>query len=346
MASQNAQSMDGATVKPLTKLNDQNYTLHLRDLLFFARETPACPAYPGGQLASHRAVKLRTRLDAAMVRGRSQTRSRCSSEGGVVRHDLYAEVSARIVAELERGAAPWIKPWSATAGANTPCNTVTNRPYSGCNVVLLWIAANAGYRTPRYLTFKQALELGGNVRKGEHGTKVYFVKQLRVPDREGEDGETRIVSMMREYTVFNVDQCEATGALRLRRGQADLRQVHPALLQGEYARAHPAGDALGGSAHAKAPSRARCAAHDRRPSAGASPASVAIAQLQGIAAQEAAGQHADTGNRDQDERGAQPRLTEGQAHVDDLPGGREPDGRRHISEPLQNQQTPAPSHQK
>ncbi len=41
---------------------------------------------------------------------------------------------------------------------------MTNRPYSGCNVVLLWMAANAGYRTPRYLTFKQALELGGNVR--------------------------------------------------------------------------------------------------------------------------------------------------------------------------------------
>jgi antirestriction protein ArdC len=63
---------------------------------------------------------------------------------------------------LERGAAPWIKPWSATSGANKPCNAVTNRPYSGCNVVLLWMAANAGYRTPRYLTFKQALELGGN----------------------------------------------------------------------------------------------------------------------------------------------------------------------------------------
>ncbi len=42
--------------------------------------------------------------------------------GGVMKRDLYAEVSARIVAELERGAAPWIKPWSATAGANTPCN--------------------------------------------------------------------------------------------------------------------------------------------------------------------------------------------------------------------------------
>jgi antirestriction protein ArdC len=125
-----------------------------------------------------------------------------------VKGDLYAEVSTRIVAELERGAAPWVKPWSATAGQNTPCNAATNRPYSGCNVVLLWMAANAGYRTPRYLTFKQALELGGNVRKGQHGTKVYFVKQLQVADRNSEEGETRIVPMMREYTVFNVDQCE------------------------------------------------------------------------------------------------------------------------------------------
>jgi len=86
-----------------------------------------------------------------------------------MKRDLYETVSARIIAELERGAAPWIKPWSATAGQNTPCNAATNRPYSGCNVILLWMAQQAGYRTPRYLTFKQALELGGHVRKGEHG---------------------------------------------------------------------------------------------------------------------------------------------------------------------------------
>src|SRR5665213_2150279 len=109
-----------------------------------------------------------------------------------MKRDLYAEVSARIVAELERGAAPWIKPWSATAGANTPCNAVSNRPYSGCNVIMLWMAQVAGYRTPRFLTFKQASELGGNVRKGEHGTKVYFVKQLQVADRDGKEGKTRI----------------------------------------------------------------------------------------------------------------------------------------------------------
>jgi antirestriction protein ArdC len=55
---------------------------------------------------------------------------------------LYAEVSARIVAELEAGAAPWIKPWSATPDANTPCNAVSNRPYSGFNNDgLLWARA-------------------------------------------------------------------------------------------------------------------------------------------------------------------------------------------------------------
>jgi antirestriction protein ArdC len=124
-----------------------------------------------------------------------------------MKRDLYAEVSTRIVAELERGAAPWIKPWAATPGQNVPQNAVTNRPYSGCNVILLWLARNRGWATPRFLTYKQASELGGHVRKGEHGTKVYFVKQLQIKDGDGEETETRLVPMLREYTVF-VDQCE------------------------------------------------------------------------------------------------------------------------------------------
>ena len=123
--------------------------------------------------------------------------------------DLYADVSARIIAELEQGAAPWVKPWAATAGANTPCNAVTNRPYSGCNVILLWLARDRGWATPRFLTFKQATEAGGHVRKGEHGTKVIFVKQLQIREEEGEEIDTRLVPMLREYTVFNVAQCES-----------------------------------------------------------------------------------------------------------------------------------------
>ncbi len=125
-----------------------------------------------------------------------------------MKRDLYADVSQRIVSELERGAAPWVKPWSATPGQNVPRNAVTNRRYSGCNVVLLWLARNRGWTTPRFLTFKQALEAGGNVRKGEHGTKVYFVKQLQIKDADSEGCETRLVPMLREYTVFNVDQCD------------------------------------------------------------------------------------------------------------------------------------------
>src|SRR5215218_8733238 len=101
-----------------------------------------------------------------------------------VMRDRYADVSAHILAELERGTLPWVKPWSATPGQNTPCNAVTNRPYSRCNVVLLWMAANAGSPTPRYLTYKQAAEAGGNVRRGEHGTKVVFVKQIQVADAD------------------------------------------------------------------------------------------------------------------------------------------------------------------
>src|SRR5436309_14709106 len=121
----------------------------------------------------------------------------------VMKRDLYAEVSNRIIAELVAGVAPWVKPWSATPGANTPCNAVSNRPYSGCNVILSWMAQAAGYRTPRFLTFKQASELGGNARKGQRGTKVYFVKQLQVRDQGVEDDHSaRLVPMMREYTVF------------------------------------------------------------------------------------------------------------------------------------------------
>jgi len=58
------------------------------------------------------------------------------------------------------------------------------------------------------LTFKQALELGGNVRKGEHGTKVLFVKQLQVRNQGDDETAMRLVPMLREYTVFNVEQGE------------------------------------------------------------------------------------------------------------------------------------------
>lgn len=123
--------------------------------------------------------------------------------------NLYREVTDRILAEMRTGALPWVKPWSAYAGPQMPHNAATGRPYSGCNVVLLWMARTAGrYASPRFLTFKQAQELGGHVRRGERGHKVVFVNALeREEERDGET-ETRHIPFLREYTVFNVDQCE------------------------------------------------------------------------------------------------------------------------------------------
>jgi antirestriction protein ArdC len=130
-----------------------------------------------------------------------------------MKRDLYADVTAKILAELEKGAAPWIKPWKATAGANMPMNAITRRPYSGCNVPLLWMERDAkGYATQQWLTYKQATEIGGNVRKGEKSSTVFFVKRLdfRAPDAQpGEiSSKDRSVMMLRAYAVFNIAQCD------------------------------------------------------------------------------------------------------------------------------------------
>jgi antirestriction protein ArdC len=123
--------------------------------------------------------------------------------------NLYDTVTARILSQLKERAAPWIKPWSSTPSANQPCNAISNRPYSGCNIVLLWIEAQSqNWTNPRYLTFKQAKECGGHVRQGEHGVKIYFVKQLIVKDKNAESNDaTKVIPMLKEYTVFNVAQC-------------------------------------------------------------------------------------------------------------------------------------------
>lgn len=121
--------------------------------------------------------------------------------------NLYQEVSERIAHELETGALPWVKPWSQTPGRNVSVNAISNRAYSGCNAFLLWMIRHPN---PRYLTFKQAKEAGGTVRKGEHGIPVYFVKHLYAKGDTMRDGRVtdRNISMLRQYTVFNVAQCD------------------------------------------------------------------------------------------------------------------------------------------
>src|SRR5262245_25114458 len=125
--------------------------------------------------------------------------------------NLHNEVTTRILAELRNGSLPWVKPWSAIMaahGSTMPHNAATGRPYSGINVILLWGVTQA-YSSPRFLTFKQAQELGGSVRKGERGHKVYFVSTFEKSSvKDNGDEELRRVPFLKEYTVFNVAQCD------------------------------------------------------------------------------------------------------------------------------------------
>jgi len=124
--------------------------------------------------------------------------------------DLYESVTNRIIAELEAGAAPWLKPWK-TSKANgqsiMPYNAITGRNYHGINVVILWGQRDAkGYDSNSWMTFKQAKEKGGCVRKGETATQVVFTKKLRVKDKETD--EEKQISMLRGYWVFNSQQID------------------------------------------------------------------------------------------------------------------------------------------
>ncbi len=128
------------------------------------------------------------------------------------RNELYDSVTNRIVAELEAGAVPWVKPWSGggAAFAALPHNAVTGRSYRGVNILTLWDAASRGaYQQPAWMTFLQTQSLGGRVRKGEKGTRVVFMKRIDV-EEETDDGSlrTKEVSVLRGYVLFNVLQVE------------------------------------------------------------------------------------------------------------------------------------------
>ena len=113
----------------------------------------------------------------------------------------YDSITANIIKQLESGTAPWNKPWQS----KMPTNLLSQKEYRGINVILL---ACQGYSSPYWLTYKQALKIGGNVRKGEHGTQIAFWKIGKYErDIDGET-ELRTSVLLRIYTVFNLAQCE------------------------------------------------------------------------------------------------------------------------------------------
>ena len=115
--------------------------------------------------------------------------------------DIYQTVTDRMISALERGTAPWQSPYLGAYGF--PQNFVTRKAYRGINV---WLLALAGYSSPFWMTYRQAQDLGGNVRKGEHGSFVVKYGTFNKEDEESGEVENRMY--LKGYTVFNGCQIE------------------------------------------------------------------------------------------------------------------------------------------
>ena len=114
--------------------------------------------------------------------------------------DIYAEVTSRIIQQMENGVIPWHKPWIASGKA---ISHATGKAYSLLNQMLLG-------RPGEYVTFKQCQEAGGHVKKGEKAHMVVFWKWIEQEDEE--TGEVKEVPFLRYYNVFHIDQCEGVTA--------------------------------------------------------------------------------------------------------------------------------------
>ncbi len=130
--------------------------------------------------------------------------------------DIYTRITNRIVADLEQGIRPWHRPWNAEHAAGKITRPLRHNgiPYKGINVIMLWSASVLkGHACPLWLTFKQAQELGGHVKKGERGELVVYADRITrtETDTKGEE-QTREIPFMKGYTVFNAEQCEGLPA--------------------------------------------------------------------------------------------------------------------------------------
>jgi antirestriction protein ArdC len=119
--------------------------------------------------------------------------------------NIYADVTNKIVAELESGAAPWVKAWKSTGADH---NAFSLRPYRGINRMLLAMAG-VQFSSNKWATFKQWSEAGGSVKKGSKGTHIVFFKPVenRVINDKG-DEEISKYAMLRTFVVFNADQVD------------------------------------------------------------------------------------------------------------------------------------------
>ena len=129
--------------------------------------------------------------------------------------DVYQDFTDKIVAMLRAGEVPpWRRPWTVDhCGAGfAPMNAASGKAYRGINVWWLLMEQHGkGYSRNLWVTYRQAKQLGGHVRKGEKGTKVVLWKPAKGKEKENPatgKKERGTYLLIRTYTVFNVDQCD------------------------------------------------------------------------------------------------------------------------------------------
>ena len=132
------------------------------------------------------------------------------------RSDVYTRVTDKIIADLEQGVRTWLKPWSADNAAERITLPLRHNgtPYRGINILLLWgEAMTKGYASSKWMTYRQAEELGGHVRKGESGSLVVYADTFKKTQANDKGDEVeREIPFMKGYTVFNVEQIEGFSA--------------------------------------------------------------------------------------------------------------------------------------
>ena len=132
-----------------------------------------------------------------------------------LKDSIYTRITREIVADLEHGVAPWVRPWGGTASA-LPHNAATGHSYRGINHLLLGMrCCSQGFASNGWITFRQAMKLGGKVRRGERGTSVVYYQPID-PEANDEGSVSSVGSsraVLRVFTVFNLDQVEGLEAL-------------------------------------------------------------------------------------------------------------------------------------
>ena len=170
----------------------------------------------GSQSESSAGSWSRERLTAGQSQRSAMSHAAVCARPGQNRTSLYQEITDKIIAELEAGRLPWGTS-AVQAPPAMPKNAATQRRYSEINLLILWGAVvQHGFPGQSWLTLRQALSLGGNVRKGERGTTVVFADrfisdQERARAREQGD-EPNTISFLKRFTVFNVAQCDGLPA--------------------------------------------------------------------------------------------------------------------------------------